>query len=222
MSGLVPGHKLHTRTYDVDAFVVDDSHFRLVGRVHDQKPDGLWGIADTSPMSLHEMTLTLVVRVRDLTIVEVETAMTAYPQRECPLIVPAYQQLVGLSIARGFSQKVKELFGGPRACTHIGALINAMAPVAMQTVWAYSHVESPSTAVSTPGSTNVPTTTAEKQRSRALAGAERNRDTCHVWSTGGPMITRIEGGELGVPLWAEKRLAELGLDLEEWQKSVFR
>jgi len=33
--------------------------------------------------------------------------------------VPHYESLVGLSIARGFTHKARELFGGPRGCSHI-------------------------------------------------------------------------------------------------------
>jgi hypothetical protein len=40
-----------------------------------------------------------------------------------------------MSIARGFNAKVRELFGSSRGCTHIGALLAAMAPVAIQTGW---------------------------------------------------------------------------------------
>ena len=43
--------------------------------------------------------------------------------------------LVGLSIARGFTHRVRELFGGPRGCTHTTALLQAMAPIAMQCFW---------------------------------------------------------------------------------------
>jgi len=37
-----------------------------------------------------------------------------------------------LSIARGFTHKVRGLFGGPRGCTHTTALSQAMAPEAIQ------------------------------------------------------------------------------------------
>jgi hypothetical protein len=206
---LVPGTVVHTRTYDIKAVVVDDRHFKLVGRINDIKPDGLWGIEDAQPMSLHDMSVELTVRVSDVTIVEAQTTMTTHPQRECQSIVSSYQQLVGLSIARGFTQKVKELFGGPRACTHIGALINAMAPVAMQTLWAFSHVDGgePSEAES-----------ADTRESRIAMIRARNRNSCHVWADGGPMLELLAAGnDVPVPLWAVDRLGELGLDIEAWQ-----
>lgn len=227
MSSLEPGKLIHTRTYDIEASVVDDLHFQMRGRLHDVKPDGLWGIVDTEPMSLHDMHLLVTVRVTDLVITEVSTTMSEHPQRECPLILPAYQQLVGLSIARGFSQKVKELFGGPRACTHIGALINAMAPVAVQSIWAYSHLVSGAEQDSSTeplGELSAEERAAAldvRRRKRMEMSALRNRNTCHVWADDGPMPTKIRSGEpFTLPLWAEKRLAKRGLSLEEWVRTA--
>jgi hypothetical protein len=216
MSGLTPGAVIHTRTYDIQAVVVDDGHFRLIGRINDVKPDGLWGIQDTQPMSLHDMTVELTVRVSDVTIVDAITTMVTHPQRECQSIMPAYQQLVGLSIARGFTQKVKELFGGPRACTHIGALINAMAPVAMQTLWAFSHVVADADA-----SVDVEVATEETRQARVAMIQARNRNSCHVWADGGPMLSLLAAGnDVPVPLWAIDRLGELGLDIDAWRANA--
>lgn len=209
MADLNPGQLLHTRTYDVKAVVVDDEHFRLIGRIHDVKPDGLWGIDDDEPMSIHDMTLEMVVRVNDLTITDAVAVMNTHPHMHCKTIVPAYEQLVGLSIARGFTNKVKELFGGPRACTHIGALINAMAPVAMQCVWAFMHAKQPSEPVAS---------SPDARRAHMAAAEARNRNTCHVWADGGPMLSILAaGGEIPPPLWAIERLGDLGLDVAAWR-----
>ena len=208
MSVLVPGTTLHTRTYDVDAVVVDDSHFKLVGHVQDVKPDGLWSVDDPDPLTIHDMTVTMTVAVAGLLITAVDVEMSTHPQHECPFILPIYQQLVGLSIARGFTHKVREMFGGPRACTHIGALINAMAPVAMQVVWSFSHLM-PDPGLGADGDAAV---MAARRR-----GLERNRNTCHVFAEDGPMFQRFERGETrDIPLWAEKRLGELDIELDVW------
>jgi Protein of unknown function (DUF2889) len=215
MPSLTPGAIVHTRTYDIQAVVVDDQHFKLIGRINDVKPDGLWGIRDTKPMSLHDMTVELTVRVNDVTIVDAHTTMTTHPQLECQAIVPAYQQLVGLSIARGFTQKVKELFGGPRACTHIGALINAMAPVAMQTLWAFSNVTADEV------DDDAALAADESREARIAMVRARNRNSCHVWADGGPMVALLEAGnDVPVPLWAVDRLGELGLDIDAWRRNA--
>jgi hypothetical protein len=57
---------------------------------------------------------------RTLTIVDAAAAMDAMPYVSmCDDIVPAYRKLVGLAIRPGYNQRVLELFGGIRGCTHI-------------------------------------------------------------------------------------------------------
>ena len=201
---------LHTRAYEIEAFVEDESHFRLIGVMRDVRPDGLWGIVDTEPMTLHDMHIELVINGITFAITEVRTAMLTHPQEQCPLILPVFQELVGTSIARGFGNKVKTLFGGPRSCTHFVALLNAMAPVAMQARWSFFHAVSND-------SMSIMTADPEKRSESMRAGHEANRDTCHVWASEGPMFAKIDAGEsIGVPVWAKRRLAERGIPPEEW------
>ena len=201
---------LHTRAYEIEAFVEDELHFRLIGLMRDVRPDGLWGIVDTEPMTLHDMHIELVINGVTFEITEVRTAMLTHPQEQCPLILPLFQELVGTSIARGFGNKVKTLFGGPRSCTHFVALLNAMAPVAMQARWSFFHAVSND-------SMSIMTTDQAKRQESMRAGHEANRDTCHVWASEGPMFAKINAGEsIGIPVWAKHRLAERGIPPEEW------
>jgi hypothetical protein len=202
-------HLLHQRAYEIDAYLEDDRHFRLVGTMRDVRPDGLWGIDDVEPMTLHDMLIELVVDGHTFEITAVETSMFTHPQQYCPAILPIFQQLVGVSIARGFGNQVKALFGGPRSCTHFVALLNAMAPVAMQTRWSFMHAVNDQLAAGGD----------EPDRALSMrAGWESNRDTCHVWASDGPMFAMAATGEeIPPPLWAEHRLAERGLTLEDWR-----
>lgn len=201
---------LHTRAYEIEVFVEDERHFRLIGVMRDVRPDGLWGIVDIEPMTLHDMHIELVVNGMTFEITEVRTAMLTHPQEQCPLILPVFQELVGTSIARGFGNRVKSLFGGPRSCTHFVALLNAMAPVAMQARWSFFHAVSDD-------SMSIMTADPEKRQESMRAGHEANRDTCHVWASAGPMFAKINAGEsIGVPVWATHRLAERGIPPEEW------
>ena len=220
---------LHTRAYEIEAFVEDELHFRLIGLMRDVRPDGLWGIVDTEPMTLHDMHIELVINGVTFEITEVRTAMLTHPQEQCPLILPLFQELVGTSIARGFGNKVKTLFGGPRSCTHFVALLNAMAPVAMQARWSFFHaVSNDSMSIMTTDqakrqesvsndSMSIMTTDQAKRQESMRAGHEANRDTCHVWASEGPMFAKINAGEsIGIPVWAKHRLAERGIPPEEW------
>lgn len=190
----------------------DERHFRLVGHLRDVNPDGLWGIGPNDPLTLHHMQVELLVLASTLTIVDVSVAMHVRPQLECRDILPAYDQLIGLSIARGFTHKVREMFGGPRACTHIGALLNAMAPVAVQSLWSFFGIVQERRASSDPQPEGSGPNTDD------LA---RNRNTCHVWADEGPMFSRMANGEqLPVPLWASDRLAHEGVPVEIWKRNT--
>jgi hypothetical protein len=130
---------LHTRSYDVASYRESDTLLRIRGKVHDIKPAGLYLPEDPDPMSIHEMVVDLVVEFPSLKIVDAGIVMETHPHHECTKVVDHYKNLIGLSIARGFTHKVRELFGGPRACTHTTALLQAMAPVATQSMWSMMH-----------------------------------------------------------------------------------
>jgi Protein of unknown function (DUF2889) len=217
-------HILHKRSYQIDAVVESDTHFRLIGHLHDVSPDGLWGIEDNEPMTLHHMQLELVLEAATLTITDVDVLMHVHPNRECPQTLPKYEQLIGLSIARGFTNKVREFFGGPRGCTHIGALVNAMAPVALQTLWAFSgHIEEkkrnsqgPEAKLPENGLQNGQPSEGPSNASR-LDGFAMNRNTCHIWAEDGPMFQlRDQNKPIPVGLWAVKRLNERGIPVTAW------
>jgi hypothetical protein len=213
IAGPTPGGELiHQRAYEIGSYFENDDHFRLVGHVRDVKPDGMWGIQDDEPMVIHHMELHLVIHAATLTITEVFTKMHVNPQFECVNIEASYQQLVGVSIARGFTNKVKELFGGPRGCTHIGALTNAMAPVAMQSMWAFFHRRHDAQEVT------IETVKAlDPERRRQIREMEfgRNKNTCHVWAEDGPMFELMAaGGSVPLPVWGQERLRRKGIDPE--------
>ena len=125
---------IHQRTYETEAFDEGDGTMRLVGRLVDTKPHGLF-LADGEPIVIHDMTVEMIVHGDTFEILDVRPTMAVHPYGHCPSILESYRQLIGESIARGYSRKVKELFGGPGGCSHIGALLIALGPVAVQASW---------------------------------------------------------------------------------------
>ena len=207
--------RLHTRAYEIESVLEDDEHFRLIGQLRDVNPNGLWGIGANEPLTIHHMQVELLVLASTLTIVDVSVEMLVRPQLECRDILPAYDQLIGLSIARGFTHKVREMFGGPRACTHIGALLNAMAPVAVQSLWSFFGARQALAAEA-----GVAAETTEARQGPNSDDFARNRNTCHVWADEGPMFARMDRGEdMPAPLWAIERLGEKGVPVEIWRKN---
>ena len=141
--------------------------------------------------------------------------METHPHEHCRQIEDHYQKLVGLSISRGFTHKVRELFGGPRGCTHTTALLQAMAPVAIQSMWSFRMAALRDDAVEDGGSPDFSTPEA---RMRAMA---TNLNTCHIWAEDGLQVTAIRnGGPMEVPVWIAKRYAELGRDASTWRNQT--
>ncbi len=201
---------IHTRRYEVRSYRLGDDRFVLRGVVIDEKPAGLYVAHDPEVLWVHHMTVDLELRFPELVIEKATVTFHERPHTHCTDIEPHYQNLVGLSIARGFNAKVKELFGGPRGCTHIGALLSAMAPVAIQSTWSMRAASSGGMKPLSAG--NI--TPEMRRRSYAM-----NLNTCHMWDENGDMVRGIENGEpMEVPLWISKRYEKLGLDDSEWDK----
>jgi hypothetical protein len=201
---------LHDRTYRVRAYRKSRDELLLRGRVRDQKPAGLYMPGDPEALTVHEMVIDLTVELPSLVITDAVAHMEVHPHDECPRVMDHYGNLIGLSIARGFTHRVRELFGGPRGCTHTTALLQAMAPVTIQSTWSMrvmAEVDS-GTAVAAPRRM-----TPEERRE----GYRFNLNSCHVWDETGEFAQyALAGGELEPPVWAVKRMRELGRDPEEW------
>jgi len=125
------------------------------------------------------MELRVAVRIRDMTIIEAAAEMHTFPHAECPGIVRAFDGLVGLSVARGYTRKVQERFGGPRGCTHLETLARSLGPVVVQAV--------------------------TSDRARAVHAGEAEdlltgngspwaRDSCHIWAEGGVADQKLAAG----------------------------
>ena len=207
-----PLEVLHDREYRVRAYRKADDRLLIRGAVRDQKPPGLYIDTDERPLVIHHMQIDIEVSYPSLEIVDARVGIETYPHRECPRIVDHYDALVGLSITRGFTHRVRELFGGPRGCTHTTALLQAMAPVAVQCMMSMRAV-----AARRSGGPLSSGLTPEQRRGMR----EMNLNTCHVWAADGEWALRIDAGEeMAPPIWAEERLVSLGLELDTWRSGM--
>jgi Protein of unknown function (DUF2889) len=195
---------LHQRDYQVRAWALDDSTVLIRGAVMDIRPPEVvtelvreFGVAAGAqrPLPIHHMVVDLHVGFPDLVIQKADVVFEVHPQPACPSIAADYQRLVGLSISRGFTHKVRELFGGPRGCTHTTALLQAMAPVALQSVFS---MRGP-----------------RRRRDGPASASPFMRDTCHVWSAEGDLWQGVTvGRHPPVPLPTQARLRESGVSRE--------
>ena len=194
---------LHDREYRVRAYQLAVDRIAIHGAVRDQKPPGLYVPGDPDPLTIHHMQLGFEVEFPSLEIVAAHVAFESHPNSVCPSIADHYGELVGLSIARGFTHRVRELFGGPRGCTHTTALLQAMAPVAVQCFWSMR------AAIAKQAGDDDPIAT----RNRASDDDQLARvlNSCHVWDEHGQVVAdRRAGAPATVPIPMRRRLEELG------------
>jgi len=203
---------IHERAYVVRAYRKGTDTLVLRGSVRDQKPPGLYVPEDPDPLTVHHMVVDLHIAVPSLEIVQARAVLEIHPHSGCPKIEDHYRNLVGLSVARGFTHKVRELFGGPRGCTHTTALLQAMAPVAIQSMWSFRVAQANES-----GGVGSPMGSPEA-RANAMA---MNLNTCHVWAEDGEQVRSIRNGEpMEAPVWIKKRFEKLGIDPELWRTNA--
>jgi hypothetical protein len=167
---------LHVRTIRVEAVEDGGDSLLVTGTLVDERPRGgeKWFGVD-GPRIIHQMRLGLRVRHPDLVITEVTGGMEAHPYRVCPEALPPLQQLVGVSVARGFTRAVNERLGRERGCAHLTALIHAMAPVVKQAAGvAFQPVD------------GIP---ADEQGLWVI-------DTCQAWRDNGPLHRLVRAGDI--------------------------
>lgn len=210
-----PLEMLHERAYVVHAYRRGPTEMFLRGAVRDDKPAGLYITDDEQPLVIHHMLVELGVSMPDLTITSAQVSFRTNPHSVCPTIASTYEQLVGLSIARGFTHQVRQLFGGPRGCTHTTALLQAMGPVAIQTMWSFRM------AAERDHRTGKQELTADAQRAALERSVRTSMNTCHVWDEDGEHVAMIRRGERPEPpLFITKRLNDLGRDPSTWRITI--
>ena len=200
---------IHTRQYQVQAFRMSDERFLLRGAIVDEKPAGLYIENDPDPIWMHHMIVELQIVYPTFLIEKATAKFENHPHLGCMNITDHYKKLEGMSIARGFNAKVRELFGSSRGCTHIGALLAAMAPVAIQTGWSMRV----SSVVDIDDASKSPEDFQE-QRIKQFASTI---NTCHIWDEHGEMVSKVRRGEeIEMPLPVVRRLRDLGRDETDW------
>lgn len=205
---LVHTRRYETRVYDLGENDEGVQEVLVRGAVSDTKPPGLYVADDPEELEIHQMHVELRVAMPDLVVTDAEVVFETHPHESCPRIVDHYRGLIGLPITRGFTHKVRDLFGGPRGCTHTTALLQAMAPAVVQSVWSIS--------VRRRRAAGLPAGADDGGRASLFAG---NINTCHVWDEHGEHAKRMLSGEAPPtpPIPVVERFVQLGRKPDEWR-----
>jgi Protein of unknown function (DUF2889) len=167
---------LMTRTIDMQVFARDGYHV-VIGSLYDQRP---WATGRAGPRDVHRMELGIVVRCADLVIVDAEATMGHFPHPECPSITDSFSELIGLSVARGFTRAVQDRFGRERGCSHLEFLARALGPVVIQSLTAAGARRMENGEV--------------EGLAQATSGMEWLTNTCHIWSEDGIGMQKLAAG----------------------------
>ncbi len=119
------GYRRADGLWDIEAHLTDAKTYTFTNTHRGE-------IAPGEP--LHDMWLRLTID-DDFVIRAVEAATDAAPFGVCADITPQFAALEGLTIAAGWSRKIRELLGGTKGCTHLVELLRPVATVALQTIW---------------------------------------------------------------------------------------
>ena len=165
------GERVHTRNISVATYGCGTDHILVEGILKDDRLKSHYLLSGEKrpPDTVHHMIVRILVDTRSLTITAVETEMPDTPHDTCIETRDSLNALVGLTIAPGFTSRVKKAVGGVKGCVHLTALLLTMAPAAVQGYWAHM---------------------ARKPAADALSPRALEQyliDTCRVWRRDGPL-----------------------------------
>ncbi len=169
MSESIP---VHTRKIEINTFDLGDHRILVEGELEDTRRSPNGENSDAETFLIHHLVARIWVQGPDLTISAVDAEMKRIPRQACPEALPAIGRLAGVKIITGFTQKVKDLIGGIRGCSHLTNLFLTLGPVAVQGYWA-AYGRKPET------------------RSLQNPAISRVIDSCHVWRKDGPFVKSL-------------------------------
>ena len=172
------GRLVHTRKIEINTYDLGDHRVLVEGELEDtRRPDGAEG-SGTAPFLVHHLVARIWVQGPDLSVSAVDAEMKRIPRQGCPEALPAVQKLAGLRIITGFTQKVKDLIGSVRGCSHLTNLFLTLGPAAVQGYWAAYGRKPGAMSLENPA-------------------VSRVIDSCHLWRKDGPYVQSLIAGARG-------------------------
>ena len=137
-------HQLHRRSIEVEGFFRQDGMYDIEGTVRDVKTSSFSNLLRgriAAGEAIHDMSIRMTID-SSYTLREIEAVTDSAPYPTiCPLIVGAFQSLVGLKLGPGWNAAVREKVGGIKGCTHLVELLQPLATTAYITMWLHQKHE---------------------------------------------------------------------------------
>lgn len=128
---------VHTRQITCRAFRLKNGFLEIEAMLNDEKGQEVKFRSRPSVLAgefMHRMSLSVTID-NDYVIRDVRVVTLQAPWPMCGGTDADYARLIGLRVGPGFSQKVRELLGGVKGCTHVTELVAQAANTYMQASW---------------------------------------------------------------------------------------
>ena len=138
LSPPAPREHRHTRQIECRGYRREDGLWDIEGHLTDVKSyafDNAYRGRIDAGVPIHDMWVRLTVDA-DLMVRAAQAETLAGPYRVCPNAAPAVEKLAGLTIGPGWRGKLRRRIGGTQGCTHIVEMLQPLATVAFQTIFA--------------------------------------------------------------------------------------
>lgn len=168
--------QIHNRRIEIFTYEYDESAVIVEGRLTDNRFRNTFYLSgDVRPPGIvHDLIIRIIVRGPDLIIEDIDVDMAEVPRDVCRETLNSLRAVKGMKISPGFTEKVKAAVGGAKGCTHLVALLLAMAPAAVQGAWA-AMAQQPID----------PTNFSDK-------ALEILENTCWIWRSDGELLKEIK------------------------------
>jgi hypothetical protein len=158
-----PRREAHHRIVDMRMYARDDGLFDVEAHLVDRKPFEFHRMASPVPtpagQALHDLWVRLTVDAQHV-VRGIEAASDVTPYALCKQAEGTLAVLIGESLTKGWSAKVKERLRGAASCTHLMEMLVTMATTALQGMNGLKSRE---------------------QRSAAAPGAQLKIDSCYAY-----------------------------------------
>jgi Protein of unknown function (DUF2889) len=125
----------HTRRVRFEGYKRADGHWDIEAHLLDTKNHDyhLKTGVRRAGQPIHDMWIRITIDA-SFTVLDAQASMDAVPYPGgCENIVPAYRKLIGLNLLRGFRERVSEVLGSIKGCTHLTEMLVGLPTAAIQT-----------------------------------------------------------------------------------------
>lgn len=177
--------RFFSRNISIDAFEEGPDRFVLRGSLTDQRhlPYRQYLSGEIrEPGVIHNMEIEVEISIPELRILSAQARMEAVPNEDCREIRDSINKIVGLSISRGFTKKVRDLLGESRGCLHLTNLVLVMGSAAAQALWTFYSSRK------------------ERERTRRFKDLDAGLllNSCWLWRPEGPYAAKLLGKKSAV------------------------